>query len=217
MREELRDSSLQLVGVVVEDGVFGDVRLVFVVVGESAEVFYYGVEKTYTLEHVINDATVSAPQGWTATYDAANNELTVSSPATAGTGAKSGAVVVKGTDNIKREATATLNVTVREPDAYAFADEAFRNYLAKNYGGEDGAKQADMLIDTHNGEAALLFLLLQRLNRGASPEELRQRLGFSALQLAAAERSLMSLNTPWRVKGFPRRVKKTCAHERSPP
>ena len=27
--EELRDSSLQLVGVVVEDGVFGDVRLVF--------------------------------------------------------------------------------------------------------------------------------------------------------------------------------------------
>ena len=52
------------------------------------------------------------------------------------------------------------------------------------------AKQADMLIDTHNGEAALLFLLLQRLNRGASPEELRQRLGFSALQLAAAERAL---------------------------
>lgn len=38
LREELRDSSLQLVGVVVEDGVFGDVRLVFVVVGESAEV-----------------------------------------------------------------------------------------------------------------------------------------------------------------------------------
>ncbi|MBQ8863860.1 MAG: hypothetical protein IJ014_03920 [Rikenellaceae bacterium] len=114
-------------------------------VGESAEVFYYGVEKTYTLEHVINDATVSAPQGWTATYDAANNELTVSSPATAGTGAKSGAVVVKGTDNIKREATATLNVTVREPDAYAFADEAFRNYLAKNYGGEDGVLSADEL------------------------------------------------------------------------
>ncbi|MBQ2781782.1 MAG: DnaD domain protein [Oscillospiraceae bacterium] len=52
------------------------------------------------------------------------------------------------------------------------------------------AKQADMLIDTRNGEAALLFLLLQRLNRGASPEELRQRLGFSALQLAAAERAL---------------------------
>jgi len=55
------------------------------------------------------------------------------------------------------------------------------------------AKQADMLIDTHNGEAALLFLLLQRLNRGASPEELRQRLGFSALQLAAAERTLQEI------------------------
>ena len=55
------------------------------------------------------------------------------------------------------------------------------------------AKQADMLIDTHNGEAALLFLLLQRLNRGASPEELRQRLGFSALQLAAAERALQEM------------------------
>ena len=55
------------------------------------------------------------------------------------------------------------------------------------------AKQADMLIDTRNGEAALLFLLLQRLNRGASPEELRQRLGFSALQLAAAERALQEM------------------------
>ena len=55
------------------------------------------------------------------------------------------------------------------------------------------AKQADMLIDTHNGEAALLFLLLQRLNRGASPEELRQRLGFSTLQLAAAERALQEM------------------------
>jgi len=55
------------------------------------------------------------------------------------------------------------------------------------------AKQADILIDTRNGEAALLFLLLQRLNRGASPEELRQRLGFSALQLAAAERALQEM------------------------
>lgn len=55
------------------------------------------------------------------------------------------------------------------------------------------AKQADMLIDTRNGEAALLFLLLQRLNRGASPEELRQRLGFSALQLAAAEGALQEM------------------------
>lgn len=55
------------------------------------------------------------------------------------------------------------------------------------------AKQADVLIASHNGDAALLFLLLQRLDRGASPEELRQRLGFSALQLAAAERALQEI------------------------
>ena len=55
------------------------------------------------------------------------------------------------------------------------------------------AKQADVLINSHNGEAALLFLLLQRLDRGASPEELRQRLGFSALQLAAAEGALQEM------------------------
>ena len=55
------------------------------------------------------------------------------------------------------------------------------------------AKQADVLITSHNGDAALLFLLLQRLDRGASPEELRQRLGFSALQLAAAEGALQEM------------------------
>lgn len=55
------------------------------------------------------------------------------------------------------------------------------------------AQQADTLIAARNGEAALLFLLLQRLDRGASPEELQQRLGFSALQLAAAERALQEM------------------------
>lgn len=52
------------------------------------------------------------------------------------------------------------------------------------------AQQADALIASRNGEAALLFLLLQRLDRGATPEELQKTLGFSALQLAAAERVL---------------------------
>ena len=52
------------------------------------------------------------------------------------------------------------------------------------------AKQADTLIAAHNGDAALLFLLLQRLDRGASPEELQKTLGFSSLQFAAAERVL---------------------------
>lgn len=55
------------------------------------------------------------------------------------------------------------------------------------------AKQADVLIASHNGDAALLFLLLQRLDRGASPGELQQRLGFSALQLAAAEGALQEM------------------------
>ncbi len=55
------------------------------------------------------------------------------------------------------------------------------------------AQQADTLIAAHNGDAALLFLLLQRLDRGASPEELQQRLGFSALQLAAAEHALQDM------------------------
>lgn len=55
------------------------------------------------------------------------------------------------------------------------------------------AQQADALIAAHNGDAALLFLLLQRLDRGASPEEVQQRLGFSALQLAAAERALQEM------------------------
>lgn len=55
------------------------------------------------------------------------------------------------------------------------------------------AKQADALIASRNGEAALLFLLLQRLDRGATPEELQSQLGFSALQLAAAERTLQEV------------------------
>lgn len=55
------------------------------------------------------------------------------------------------------------------------------------------AQQADALIAAHNGDAALLLLLLQRLDRGASPEELQQRLGFSSLQLAAAERALQEM------------------------
>lgn len=55
------------------------------------------------------------------------------------------------------------------------------------------AQQADTLISAHNGDATLLFLLLQRLDRGASPHEIQQRLGFSALQLAAAERALQEM------------------------
>lgn len=55
------------------------------------------------------------------------------------------------------------------------------------------AAQADALVASRNGDAALLYLLLQRLDRGVSPEELQKTLGFSALQLAAAERALQEM------------------------
>ena len=55
------------------------------------------------------------------------------------------------------------------------------------------AQQADALISSRSGDAALLFLLLQRLNRGASPEEIQKTLGFSTLQLSAAEHTLQEL------------------------
>lgn len=49
------------------------------------------------------------------------------------------------------------------------------------------ARQVDALVSSGSGEAALLFLLLQRLDRGVTPEELQRRLGWSALQLSDAE------------------------------
>lgn len=55
------------------------------------------------------------------------------------------------------------------------------------------AQQADALIASGNGDATLLYLLLQRLNRGTSPEEIQKTLGFSALQLAAAETALQEM------------------------
>ncbi|MBP3426510.1 MAG: hypothetical protein J6K81_07340 [Rikenellaceae bacterium] len=110
-------------------------------VGAATQVFYYGVEKSYKLEHEIIGAAVTAPEGWTATYDEATNTLTVTLPASGG--AKQGAVVIKGTDALEREATATLNVSVREKDAVDFADVAFRNYLAANFAGEDGVLSSD--------------------------------------------------------------------------
>ncbi len=108
---------------------------------KNPEVFYSLSEvKTYTLEHVINgvaegqEATVTAPAGWTAVYTVEEGvaTVTVTAPADA-SGAASGAVVVKGKDNIKRDATATLNVLRREPDAAAFGSEIFREFLAANF------------------------------------------------------------------------------------
>ena len=108
---------------------------------KNPEVFYaLGESKTYTLEHVISgvvegtEPSVEAPNGWTVVYEVANDVATVTVTAPAdNNGANSGAVVIKGKDNIEREATATLNVLRREPDAVAFGSEAFREHLAANY------------------------------------------------------------------------------------
>ena len=126
----------------------------------GTEVFNYGMEKTYALEQVVKDAKVTAPEGWTAAYDAETNTLTVQAPAS--NGAKTGAVVVKGYDRLEREATATMNVLVREKDAVDFADVAFRNYLAKNFAGEDGVLSAEELaaitvVDIRGAEMAPSF------------------------------------------------------------
>lgn len=126
----------------------------------GTEVFNYGMEKTYALEQVVKDAKVTAPEGWTAAYDAETNTLTVQAPAS--NGAKTGAVVVKGYDRLEREATATMNVLVREKDAVDFADVTFRNYLAKNFAGEDGVLSAEELaaitvVDIRGAEMAPSF------------------------------------------------------------
>ncbi len=121
---------------------------------KNPEVFYvFGETKTYTLEHVISgkvegtEPTVEAPKGWTVVYVVEDEVATVTVTAPADDeGAASGAVVIKGKDNIEREATATLNVLRREPDAVAFGSEIFREYLAANYDTDkDGALSMEEL------------------------------------------------------------------------
>ena len=60
------------------------------------------------------------------------------------------------------------------------------------------AAQADLLLQSGNGDAALLYLALQRLDRGVTEEELCGKLNMTALHLAAAETALaeMGLITP---------------------
>ena len=109
----------------------------------ATEVFTYGMTKTYSLEQVVNEAKVNAPEGWTATYEAEDNILTVVAPTSGG--AKTGTITIKGFDRLEREATATMKVLVREKDAVEFADVAFRNYLAENFAGEDGVLSTEEL------------------------------------------------------------------------
>ena len=55
------------------------------------------------------------------------------------------------------------------------------------------AAQTDLLLKSGNGDAALLYLALQRTDRGVTEGELQEKLGMSALRLASAESVLAEL------------------------
>ena len=55
------------------------------------------------------------------------------------------------------------------------------------------AAQADLLLKSGNGDAALLFLALQRADRAVTEKELQEKLGLSALRLNAAETALAEM------------------------
>ena len=55
------------------------------------------------------------------------------------------------------------------------------------------ASQVDTLVNAGSGDAALLYLLLQRLDGPVTPEALAQRLGWSLLRCNAAETALQAM------------------------
>ena len=55
------------------------------------------------------------------------------------------------------------------------------------------ASQVDTLVRGGNGDAALLYLLLQRLEGPVTPETLAEKLGWSLLRCAAAETALQDM------------------------
>ena len=55
------------------------------------------------------------------------------------------------------------------------------------------ASQVDTLVNAGSGDAALLYLLLQRLDGPITPEALAQRLGWSLLRCNAAETALQDM------------------------
>ena len=55
------------------------------------------------------------------------------------------------------------------------------------------ASQVDTLVRGGNGDAALLYLLLQRLEGPVTPEALAEKLGWSLLRCAAAETALQDM------------------------
>ena len=55
------------------------------------------------------------------------------------------------------------------------------------------ADQVDRLVKNGDGDAALLYLLLMRADRGVTEQELQSRLRWSQLRLNAAEGALQQL------------------------
>ena len=55
------------------------------------------------------------------------------------------------------------------------------------------ASQVDTLVNAGSGDAALLYLLLQRLDGPITPEALAQRLHWSLLRCNAAESALQDM------------------------
>ena len=55
------------------------------------------------------------------------------------------------------------------------------------------ARQVDALLDLSDGDAALLYLCLMRVEGAVTPEQLMERLHLSALRLQAAQTKLEKL------------------------
>ena len=55
------------------------------------------------------------------------------------------------------------------------------------------AQRVDRLLSRGDGDAALLYLFLSRTDRGVTPEEIQERLHWTQLRFAAAERTLRQL------------------------
>ena len=66
------------------------------------------------------------------------------------------------------------------------------------------ASQVDTLVNAGSGDAALLYLLLQRLDGPVTPEALAQRLGWSLLRCNAAETALQDMGFLQRSQQPPR-------------
>ena len=60
------------------------------------------------------------------------------------------------------------------------------------------ADAADKLLQSGQGDAALLYLALRRFGRGVTPEELEKVLPISRLRIDAAEKVLQDLDRPIR-------------------